>query len=99
MCAEIGLSGEFLKLKETRTLFRTEQHFPSSVIERGDGSATFSTAFERACARVEELLNLYIAPSASQLEALQEVASREADRVGLKTLPGVGSELDSIHAI
>jgi trimethylamine---corrinoid protein Co-methyltransferase len=99
MFAEIGLSGEFLKLKDTRTLFRSEQHFPSSVIERGDASATFSTTFERARDRVEELLNLYIPPSPPQLEALQEVALHEADRVGLCTLPGLGSELDSIHSV
>src|SRR5436305_12774152 len=35
MFAQTGLHGDFLKLKETRSLFRTEQHFPSDVIERG----------------------------------------------------------------
>ncbi len=36
MFEQIGLSGEFLKLKETRALFRSEQHFPSSVTHRGE---------------------------------------------------------------
>ena len=35
MFAQTGLHGDFLKLKETRSLFRQEQHFPSSVIDRG----------------------------------------------------------------
>jgi trimethylamine--corrinoid protein Co-methyltransferase len=35
MFAQAGLQGDFLKLKETRTLFRKEQHFPSGVIDRG----------------------------------------------------------------
>ena len=34
MFAQTGLSGEFLKLKETRALFRQEQHIPSPVIDR-----------------------------------------------------------------
>src|SRR5512146_238421 len=32
MFAQTGLHGDFLKLKETRSLFRTEQHFPSDII-------------------------------------------------------------------
>ena len=35
MFAETGLQGDFLKLNETRALFRKEQHFPSAVIDRG----------------------------------------------------------------
>ncbi len=35
MFAQTGLRGDFLKLKETRALFRKEQHFPSAVIDRG----------------------------------------------------------------
>ena len=34
MFAQTGLSGEFLKLKETRALFRQEQHLPFPVIDR-----------------------------------------------------------------
>src|SRR5579864_3137271 len=54
MFAQTGLSGDFLKLKETRSLFRKEQHFPSAVIDRGlarmDG--TTSDILERARQRV-----------------------------------------------
>ena len=35
MFAQTGLQGDFLKLKETRSLFRKEQQFPSAVIDRG----------------------------------------------------------------
>ena len=88
--AEIGLSGEFLRLQETRTLFRTEQHFPSSVIERGnDGNSAASTTFDRARERVEQLLTCYIQPSSPKLESLRRIAEQEAQRVGLSTLPGI----------
>ena len=58
MFRQIGLSGEFLKLKETRALFKAEQILPSSVIDRGslrawqDGGRgdIFSRARERASA-------------------------------------------------
>ena len=61
MFAQAGLTGDFLKLKETRSLFRKEQHFPSSIIDRGlatlDGSDP--TVRERAHQRVEELVAAY----------------------------------------
>lgn len=61
MFAQTGLIGDFLKLKETRSLFRKEQHFPSSIIDRGlatlDGSDP--TVLERAQQRVEELVAAY----------------------------------------
>src|SRR5579872_6434227 len=52
--AQTGLQGDFLKLKETRALFRKEQHFPSPVIDRGfpDGAGS---VLERARERVEQL--------------------------------------------
>src|SRR5262249_28870195 len=61
MFAQTGLQGDFLKLKETRALFRNEQHFPSSVIDRGlpdvDGKAP--DILERARLRVDELVTSY----------------------------------------
>ncbi len=39
MFALTGLGGDFLSLKETRTLFREEQHFPAPVIDRGGSLA------------------------------------------------------------
>jgi len=32
MFAQVGLQGDFLKLKETRALFRREQHFPPALL-------------------------------------------------------------------
>ena len=58
--AETGLTGEFLRLRETRSLFRREQHLPSPVIDRSarqEGRQKDSLA--RASDRVEELLTHY----------------------------------------
>lgn len=64
MFAQTGLSGEFLKLKETRALFRQEQHIPSSIIDRSArGSEPARDAFTRARARVDELVSVYRKPS------------------------------------
>ena len=96
MFAEIGLSGDFLKLKETRALFRTEQHFPTSVTHRGEipeGSVP-ADIYTRARARVRELLETYQRPIISPEieEALLKVARRVAGGVGLKDLPGITGE-------
>jgi len=90
MFAQIGLSGDFLKLKETRVLFRDEQHFPSAVIQRGEvveGSS--EDAYSRARAQVELLLSQYTRPECANQARLLEVAWREAKRVGLTDLPGI----------
>ena len=64
--AEAGLSGEFLKLKETRALFRKEQHIPSDVIDRASRTDLPATdIFIRARARVDELLREYRPPDLS----------------------------------
>lgn len=61
MFAQTGLTGDFLQLKETRALFRREQHFPSAVIDRGlpamDGSSP--DILTRARQRVDELASTY----------------------------------------
>ena len=92
MFAQTGLSGDFLKLKETRVLFRKEQHFPSSVTDRSGDSNT-PDLHTRARQRVRELLENYqrplIAPEVE--EALLAVARREAKIVGLKQLPGIAA--------
>jgi len=93
MFEQIGLSGEFLKLKETRTLFRSEQHFPSSVTHRGEipeGSIP-EDIFTRAQVRVHDLLNSYERPaiSADNEKRLMEVALRVTRSAGLKELPGI----------
>ena len=91
MIAQAGFSGDFLKLRETRTLFRQEQHFPSTVIDRGfpsmDGNSPGILA--RARQRIEELLSSYERkPLSSLREAdLMAFADREAKASGLKELP------------
>lgn len=92
MFAQTGLSGEFLKLKETRALFRQEQHLPSSVIDRtARGSEPPSDAFTRARARVDELVSMYQKPCLPEdvLRNFQSIVEREADRAGVASaLPG-----------
>lgn len=83
MFAQTGLSGEFLKLKETRALFRREQYLPSPVIDRSArGSEPPSDVFTRARARVDELLSKYRKPSLSEnvLRKFQAIVEREANQ-------------------
>jgi len=83
MFAQIGLSGEFLKLKETRSLFRQEQHLPSPVIDRSArGSEPPSDAFARARTRVDELVNKYQKPALSEgvLRKFESIVNREVDK-------------------
>ena len=96
MFSQTGLHGDFLKLKETRSLFRQEQHFPSSVIDRGlpamDGPDP--GILERARQRVEELLSSYerhpLPPECEQ--ELIAFAQCEAKKSGLEGLPGIVQE-------
>jgi trimethylamine--corrinoid protein Co-methyltransferase len=97
MFAQAGLTGDFLKLKETRALFRYEQHFPSAVIDRGGPSGDGAPdLFARARTRVEELLAGYQRPGISpeREQAMLAFAEREGAKVGLHTLPGVHPALD-----
>jgi len=93
MFAQTGLHGDFLKLKETRVLFRKEQHFPSSVIDRGlsdvDGRAL--DILERARQRVDDLVASYERhplPPERERELIN-FAEREAATSGLEGLPGI----------
>ncbi|MGA7905956.1 MAG: trimethylamine methyltransferase family protein, partial [Candidatus Sulfotelmatobacter sp.] len=91
MFAQTGLSGEFLKLKETRVLFRQEQHLPSAVIERNArGSGLPSDVFTRARSRADELVSKYQKPALPEevLQNLQAVVDREADRAGVGVASG-----------
>src|SRR5208337_1669970 len=84
--AQTGLGGEFLKLKETRALFRQEQHLPAAVIDRSArGSEPASDSLERARARVDELVSRYQKPSLPDdvLRKFQSIVEREADRAGV----------------
>jgi trimethylamine---corrinoid protein Co-methyltransferase len=100
MFAQTGLRGDFLKLKETRARFRTEQHFPSSVIDRGaqNLSGSVPDILTRAKSRVEELLSAYQRPALPpEIEhALLHFADREGRKAGLERLPGI-TTLESVH--
>jgi trimethylamine--corrinoid protein Co-methyltransferase len=91
--AHAGLQTDFLKLKETRALFRKEQHFPSAVIDRGLASDPGSAPgiLGRARERVEELLAEYRRPEilADREQAMLSFAEAEVGRVGLTELPGI----------
>ncbi len=83
MFAQTGLSGEFLKLKETRALFRQEQHIPSPVIDRSArGSELPSDIFQRSRTRVDELVSKYRKPTLPEdvLRKFQAIVAREAER-------------------
>lgn len=83
--AQIGLSGEFLKLQETRALFRQEQQIPSDVIDRASRPEEPATdIYARARARVEELVAQYKAPSIadSVLGKWEDIVTRESMRAG-----------------
>ena len=96
MFAQTGLSGEFLKLKETRAFFRQEQHLPTAIIDRSGrgGSEPATDIFARARARVDELVDMYQKPSLPEgvLRNFQSVLEREAVR------EGVGSASDELPA-
>ena len=89
MFAQAGLHGDFLKLKETRALFRSEQHFPSCVIERGGPRS--GDAYDRARERAAELLDTYTRPqlSAEREEALLAFARHHAKKAGVDSLPAI----------
>jgi len=93
MFAQTGLQGDFLKLKETRSLFRKEQHFPSTVIDRGLDQADGGTPdiLQRARHRVDELLSAYerhpLPPEREQ--EMIAFAQREGEKAGLEGLPQI----------
>jgi trimethylamine--corrinoid protein Co-methyltransferase len=93
MFAQAGLHGDFLKLRDTRALFRKEQHFPSSVIERGGPTVEGHPAdiVGRARARVQELVSGYqrISMPPDREDAVISFAENQARKVGLEHLPGL----------
>jgi trimethylamine:corrinoid methyltransferase-like protein len=79
-------------LKETRALFRKEQHFPSNVIDRGGPSMDGNPdTLQRARQRVDELLGSYqrhpLQPETE--EELIAFAQREGNPAGLEGVPGI----------
>lgn len=90
MFKQTGIHGDFLKLKDTRTLFRQEQHFPSAVIDRS-GDTSVPGILVRAKQRVDELLAAYQRPStiATVEEKLRTIGARHARAAGLEQMPGL----------
>ena len=93
MFQQIGLQGDFLKLRETRALFRQEQHFPSAVIDRGPSDIDDASPgiLERADRRVEELLASFERKNLlPEREAeLIDYAQCEGRKAGLEGLPEI----------
>lgn len=93
--AQTGLSGDFLKLEETRKLFRSEQHLPSEVTDReslrGWQESCAPDTFARARKRVAELVAGYTRPAlASEVEReLRRLVEGPAQAAGLERLPGI----------
>ena len=96
MFAALGHSGDFLKLKQTRQLFRSEQYLPSSVIDRdslrGWQEAGSPSAFDRARARVNELVAAYRRPEMPEARERELLffMEDEAQRAGMAQLPRIG---------
>ncbi len=84
--AQVGHRAEFLRLPETRALFRSEQHIPGEVIDRAplaEGAA--SDTFARARRQAEEIAASWRPPRlAAGAEALfRSILEREARRQGV----------------
>ena len=92
MFAQTGLTGDFLRLKETRALFRVEQHFPSAVIDRGS-EGVVQDVVARARERAEQLVADYKQPEidSAVLEKMLALARRQASAAGLHELPGLSA--------
>lgn len=90
MVAAAGASGEFLKLPETRKLFRGEQHLPSDIVDR-ETSAPEHELPGRARRRVDELVASYRRSegAVAAAERLQNALLPNARRAGMESLPGV----------
>lgn len=96
MFAAVGASGEFLKLEETRRLFRDEQYLPSAVIDRGTLNPEGSDAFERARQRVGELVASYKRPAMqTSVEAhLHAFMEEQFEQAGMGRQMSMGEFVD-----
>ena len=93
MFRKAGAQGDFLKLADTRRLFRQEQHIPGKVIDRGSlrcwEEGGKKNAFARAKEKVDELVAAYQRPElkAGAEEALRSIVEEQAKREGMVRLP------------
>ena len=96
---EMGHSPGYLSHPHTRRWYREELYIPSSVIDRGSLEAWevegSRTTYERASDRVDELLKSYDSPVLSDdlRKELRSIASREAKRYGMQSLPSLHDEI------
>lgn len=80
--AQAGLSGEFLILPETRTLFRQEQHIPGPVIDRSARNEGHQkNSLERAAEQADHLLAQYAALAIDKavLAQFENILQRERE--------------------
>ena len=95
MFAKVGLSGDFLKLPETRKLFRQEQYIPGKVIDRGSlhswEQSGKKNAFDRAKERVSELIATYKRRelTAEVDRELRRIVEERARQAGSDRIPAV----------
>lgn len=95
MFRKVGAQGDFLKLPETRELFRQEQHLPAKVIDRGSlcswEEAGRKDTFARAKERVSKLVAAYKRPELQPEvdRALRSIVQEQAKREGMEHLPEV----------
>lgn len=93
MFENINFKADFLKQKETRTLFAKEQYLPSKVIDRGSTrtwqNAGKQDSWVRAKTQTQKILHDYIRPAAprEQEKALIELVERIASQAGMENLP------------
>ena len=92
MFAAVGASGEFLKLEETRRLFRSEQYLPSSVIDRSSPTAEGTSAYDRARERVHELVASYTRPLTDHCieSELHSFMEEQCERAGMTARAHLG---------
>ena len=95
MFAKAGTKGDFLKLPETRKLFKQEQHLPTKVIDRGSLNSWEQSGkkdiVSRAKERVQELLSNYRRPEIpAEIEnGLRAFMTAQAKQNGMDSLPGL----------
>jgi len=95
MFGKAGAKGDFLKLPETRKLFKQEQYLPTKVIDRGSLNSWEQSGKKdivaRAKERVQELLTAYRRPEipADVQSNLKSFITAQAKRTGMDRLPGV----------
>ena len=95
MLAKASAKGDFLKLPETRKLFKQEQYLPSKVIDRGSLNSWEQSGKKdivaRAKERAQELLAGYRKPeiAASVESDLKTFVMAQAKRCGMDHLPGI----------